>query len=37
MPDAMRRQWLWALAFYIRKMKGVGDSRLRTYIKLSRR
>lgn len=28
MPDAMRRQWLWSLAFYIRRMKGVGASRL---------
>jgi len=30
LDDAMRRQWLWNLVFHIRRMKGVGASRLRS-------
>jgi len=33
--EAFRRQWLWELAFHIRRMKG-SVSRLRAYNKLAR-
>ena len=35
MSEAMRRQWLWALAFHIKRSKGKA-SQLRAYIKLAR-
>lgn len=33
--EAFRRQWLWELAFHIRRMKGT-NSRLRAYVKMAR-
>lgn len=33
--DAMRRQWLWELAFHIRRMRHVTNSKLRTYVKMA--
>jgi len=33
--ESFRRQWLWELAFHIKKLKG-GPSRLRSYVKTTK-